>query len=366
VGIVAFQLAANYSVVQFAKIVKNTVPTKSVGNLVSAGSQAIDLALEPLPYGSYGFSADELVWVDAATRDQQLEDMKAAGASWVRIDMQWYVVQPSDANTYDWTVYDRAIDAINKHNLRPLVILDYAPAWAAIAGCRPTSRHKCAPADPHVFATYASAAAVRYTKHGVVSWEIWNEPNSPVFWFPRVDAGAYANLLKAAYPAIKKVSPNSTIVTAGLRAATSSGDISPHDYVAALYDSGAQPYFDAIGAHPYSYPALPLEMSDRNGWTQMLAVRDIAVAHGDAGKKIWMTEVGASTGGPHPITEYRQTQIVDQVTSLHNSYDWAGPLFWYDYKDLGTDRSTGHNFFGLVRRDGSHKSAYDSYLRAAK
>ena len=326
--------------------------------------RALRFIPRPTPPSHYGFSANEIVWMGANQRDQRLTDMKAAGAGWVRLDMQWYVVQPSNAATYDWSVYDRTIDAINRHGLRALVILDYAPAWAASSGCRPSSRHRCAPADPQVFATYAAAAAARYTPRGVNSWEIWNEPNAPSFWYPRVDAAGYAAVLKATYPAIKRINKNATVITAGLRASNSSGDVSPYDYMTALYAAGARPYFDAIGAHPYSYPLLPSISAARSGWTQMLKIHDIAASQGDAAKKIWITEVGAATGGPHPISEALQARIVTEAAQLRNSYPWAGPLFWYDYQDLGRSQSTDENFYGLVRWDGSHKPAYDSFVQA--
>jgi len=350
----------------YAAITRLPAPLGPLGRKVVPGSLPSAVASTVTVSHNYGFSAGELVWMDAARRDRQLDDMKAAGASWVRIDMQWYVVQPSNANTYDWSVYDRAIDAINRHNLRALVILDYAPAWAAIGGCKPSLSHKCAPADPQAFATYAAAAAARYTPRGVKSWEIWNEPNSPTFWSPGVDVIGYADLLKATYPAIKQVNINATVITGGLRAAATGADISPYNFIAALYNAGAKPYFDAIGAHPYSYPLLPSTAADANGWGQMLKIHNIAIAEGDAAKKIWITEVGASTGGPHPITEAHQAQILGEALQLGRSSAWVGPFFWYDYKDLGTNRATGENFFGLVRFDGSHKPAYDSFVQAAR
>ncbi|MET0779705.1 MAG: cellulase family glycosylhydrolase [Candidatus Saccharimonadales bacterium] len=315
---------------------------------------------------SYGFSANEVVWMDAGRRAQQLDAMKAAGVTWVRIDMQWYTVQPSNANSYDWSVYDRAIDAINQHGLKTLAILDYAPAWAATNGCRPNISHKCAPADPQAFATYAAAAASRYTARGVTSWEIWNEQNSPRFWYPTVDATAYANLLKATYPAIKKVNPTATVITGGLKSADAEDDINPADYMLAVYNAGGQPYFDALAAHPYTYPDLPSQPTRSNGWMQMLQIYDVAVSQGDATKQIWMTEVGATTGGPHPVSDNLQAQIVDDAIRLHNSYSWAGPLFWYDYQDLGTNPAKGEDFYGLVRANGSRKPAYTSFILALR
>lgn len=341
--------------------IKNKPSVKDATTKSDTPQPANPTHVEP---NNYGFSANELVWMDTGPRDQQLADMKAMGVGWVRIDMQWYVVQPAGPDTYNWAVYDQAIDAINKHGLRALVILDYAPAWAAV-DCKPNSRYKCVPADPKTFATYAAAAAARYTSRGVTSWEIWNEPNSPKYWHPRANAASYAELLKATYPAIKKVNPEATVITGGLRSSTGYGDVSPHGFVESLYAAGAKPYFDALGVHPYSYPALPSAASEKNGWTQMLKIRDIAVSQGDADKKIWITEVGATTGGPHPVTEARQEQIAHETVRLRSSYPWAGPLFWYDYKDLGT-KWAAENFFGLVRTDGSRKPAYKGFLEAIR
>jgi len=319
----------------------------------------------PVPPDNYGFSAGELVWLSDAQRSRQLEAMKATGARWVRFDMQWYVVQPSNANTYNWSIYDRTIDAIKQHGLNALAILDYAPAWAAMYGCVPNVNHKCAPADPQTFAAFATAAARRYTPQGVTGWEIWNEPNAPTYWYPRVNASDYAALLKATYPAIKKVNPKATVITAGLRSTTTTGSLDQLDYITDLYAAGGGPYFDALGAHPYSYPALPSATTYANGWTQMLALHDIAASHGDAGKKIWMTEVGAATGGPHPVSENRQAQIIAEAMRLRDSYPWAGPLFWYDFKDLGT-RYVTEDHYGLVRPDGTPKPAYHSFVEAIK
>lgn len=318
------------------------------------------------PPNNFGFSAGELVWMNDVQQARQLDNMKSTGVGWVRIDMEWYVVQPSSTSTYDWSAYDRAIDAIHQHSLKALVILDYAPAWAAIDGCKPSSRHQCAPADPMAFAAYAAAATARYTSDGVTCWEIWNEPNAQRFWYPGANAAAYAELLKVTYLAIKQINPNATVITGGLASTVSRGTIASPDYMAAFYQAGAEPYFDAIGAHPYSYPLLPTNSAEWNGWTQMLKMRAIAVAQGDATKKIWMTEVGASSGGPHPVSEGLQAQNVEEAVSLHNSYPWAGPLFWYNYQDLGTNRSVSTDFFGLVRADGSPKPAYTTFVQAIR
>ena len=59
-------------------------------------------------------------------------------------------------------------------------------------------------------------------------------------------------LLQAAYPAIKLVQPDSTVLAAGLSPAV--GVDAPPNFVNDMYIAGAKGYFDAIAMHPYVYP----------------------------------------------------------------------------------------------------------------
>jgi hypothetical protein len=145
-----------------------------------------------------------------------------------------------------------------------------------------------------------------------------------------------------------------------------------------MYDNGAASYFDAVSDHPYTFPLPPSE-HNLGAWAEMSAthtnLRGIMIAHGDASKKIWITEYGAPTGGPGPVatvakpdtpnawhvTEDLQTTVLNQAVSLYKTYDWVGPFFWYSYKDAGTSSDSNENFFGLVRADDSHKPAYDAF-----
>ncbi|MEK7623511.1 MAG: hypothetical protein AAB408_02465, partial [Patescibacteria group bacterium] len=96
----------------------------------------------------------------------------------------------------------------------------------------------------------------------------------------------------------------------------------------------------------------------------------------DTAKLIWITEVGAPTGGPGAIagvddykfgqspdhvTESLQAVILREAIDRHQQYKLVGPLFWYSYKDLGTSKQTNENWFGLIRYDGTPKPAYDIF-----
>lgn len=96
------------------------------------------------------------------------------------------------------------------------------------------------------------------------------------------------------------------------------------------------------------------------------SLRSIMVDHGDQDKKIWVTEYGAPTGGGSAaVDELRQGDILKEAYTLFSSYESAGPLFWFKYKDLCIDTLLYECWHGLVRHDGSKKSAYFTYQRLA-
>jgi hypothetical protein len=96
------------------------------------------------------------------------------------------------------------------------------------------------------------------------------------------------------------------------------------------------------------------------------SLRSVMTDNGDAGKQIWATEFGAPTNGPAEsfVSEQAQATAVTRAFQLFGSYKWAGPLFWYSERDLGTAATTRENFFGVLRNDFSPKPAFDAYKAA--
>lgn len=320
--------------------------------------------------------------LSAAQLAQRLDGIKATGARWVRLDFDWSLIQPDASSSYDWSTYDAIVAAIAKRNLSVLGILDYTPAWARPAACQ--SSPQCAPKDPEQFAAFASSVAKRYAPWGVHHWEVWNEPNNPSFWQPAAQPADYTALLRATYGALHTADANAYVITAGLSPqATGNGAYAPYDFLAAIYQDGAHGYFDAVGDHPYTFPLSPASNAD-HAWAQMAdathSLRSLMVQNGDSAKKIWITEFGAPTGGPGPVSTVQnpnlaaQPYVVDQALQaklltdalrLYSGYSWAGPFFYYTYQDPGTDPSTNENFFGLITAGGAHKPAYDVFRAAA-
>ena len=306
----------------------------------------------------------------------ELNGIKALGATWVRYDIQWNNVEPTEGQ-FNWGDYDRVVSAVAASGLHSLVIIDYTPSWAAISGC---NSFACEPASANTYGQFAAAVVSRYGPDGVRDWEIWNEPNNAGYFAPRADPTGYSNMLAAAYTSIKTVQPSATIVSGGLSpAATDGTNMSPPDFLSAVYSAGGGAYFNVVGDHPYTYPVTAAYPNPSDAWGQMSEMHTIMTAHGDGSKQIWITEYGAPTGGPgnvaltnsysynaDHVSESLQSEMVSDFFSQARSLPWVGLKMWYTYQDSGTSPDTNENFFGLLRYDGSQKPAYATFQQLAR
>ncbi|MCW3036522.1 MAG: glycoside hydrolase family 5 [Actinobacteria bacterium] len=327
---------------------------------------------------SYG---DTLAGLSPAQLARTLDDAVTLGVGWIRVDLSWADVQGRSPSSDEWGAFDRIATAAQERNLDVVAILAYTPAWARPTGC---SSEKCAPADPASFAAFASDAVRRYAPLGVRTWEVWNEPNLTGFWKPQPSVPDYLRLLKATVPAIRAVDPGATVIAGSLAAGRMvNGDVTPFDYLNALGAAGGLGLVDAVGYHPYSFPLPPLDTQAPNAWagiaTTQPSLHGVLSAQGFGDMKIWVTECGAPTGGPgdrSTTLDYTRNPAPDHVSEdlqaliamgslrFAKTSTAVGGLFWYSYKDLGTNRSDRENFFGLRRFDDSPKPSYWSFKQA--
>lgn len=288
-----------------------------------------------------------------------LDDVVKTGMWAVRVDVDWTRVEPQRGQR-DWSSIDRVVDAVVARGLCPLALVTYAPDWAA--NHPDATGGYWAPTDPETFAAFAADAARRYGPH-VGVWEVWNEPNTVKFFHPKPDPAAYGALLAATYRAVKAVDPDATILSGGLAPAEDNGsDISPLTFLKALYDRGANHYFDAFAIHPYTYPALPNDpaTSSWNTAQRMWQMRAVMVDGGDSGKSTWITETGAPTGtGRRAVSEQVQADTLRMTLAMAENTPWIGSAFVYAMRDSGTDTADIEQNFGILRHDFTAKLAYD-------
>jgi hypothetical protein len=290
---------------------------------------------------------------------REMDGMVATGATWLRIGFQWSALEPKAPGQYSWKHLDDVVRWANERGLRFVANVSYTPTWARPAGCNDMA---CQPADPDQYARFMGALVRHYSPMGVKHYEVWNEPNTYYYWKPRPNPAQYTQLLDKAYTQAHAADPDVTIlagVFAPARDNEAGTTMNPRTFLNGMYQAGAARHFDALSFHPYSGNVDPRTAAY---WNMMTGVGPDLVAimssHGDAGVKIWGTEMSYSTGiGPKAVTELEQARLLRLAIEEWRTHDWAGPLFFFTYRDIGTNAWNINENFGLVKRDFTPKLA---------
>jgi hypothetical protein len=298
----------------------------------------------------------------ASQQAAALANMKSIGLSWVRADADWSWLEP-EQGTFNWAPLDQEVQSIEAAGMNADLIIDDTPPWARNSAADQLWGE---PASASAYATFAGEVAARYGPMGVKTYEIWNEENTQLFWYPAPNPSLYTSMLKDAYAAIKAVEPNATVLSGGLAPAADdgAGDIAPIEFLQDMYADGAQGSFDALGDHAYSYPTLPDTEEPYSGWSQMdqtsPSLRSVMVANGDGNKQIWITEIGAPSAGPDGVGTAAQAEEVTQAVAGAKAAPWIGAEFFYTYEDAADNP----DYFGFLNADGSAKPAWSALATA--
>lgn len=283
--------------------------------------------------------------------------MKNAGVGMVRMDFLWQDIEP-ERGCFDFAKYDRIVDILNANGIGILGILDYAADWAS-----PEKAWNVPPADNSAFIAFARATAGRY-KGRVRYWEVWNEPDSPVYWKAQDGLVAYSGLLKDTYRALKEIDPGCRVINGGLTNELCN--------VNRLYDNGCREYFDALNIHIFENPVSA--GADKRLAAYVKACAKVMKRNGDGGKKIWVTEIGCPGVLPGNKSkqwwlganpgEKEQAAWVAQALGILLAHPQVEKVFWAFFRDTNSHWKDGTDYLGLVRNDFSRKPALGSYERA--
>jgi GH35 family endo-1,4-beta-xylanase len=291
---------------------------------------AADAAPAVIPPAGYGFGdGAQMTWLSADDVNRELDAVANTSATWFRVLIPWTQIETAKGQ-YNWGQTDLVINAARARNLKVLGVIAYSPDWAKAPGTYFTAP----PDNAADYADFAAAVVKRYGA-GVSNWQLWNEPNLPLFFggSPR-NAPKYTELVKAAYPAIKAAQPGGTVVLAGFSRLP--GEESPPAFLTQMYALGAKGTFDAAAAHPYVFPT-GLAANPENGWSDVPALHDVMAANGDGGKKIWMTELGAPTSeDADGVSQQEQAKQITDVLAAAAATGYSGPAFIYSIRDTDT------------------------------
>ncbi|MFQ5856051.1 MAG: O-antigen ligase family protein [Anaerolineae bacterium] len=291
-------------------------------------------------------------------RKRILSQLDSDGFRWIRQVLPWDRVE-SRPGQYAWSPWDQIVEDVARHDLSLILVIDQTPAWARTTVRQPfdTAQDKAQdtapdadpralPADPADLASFVGAVVDRYGSR-VAALEIWREPNLQPYrhendnWTGGPDPAQYVAYLRAAYKAAKAINPAITVLNAGLAPTTENSRraMSDVDFLEAMYDAGAAPYFDALAARPLGFWSGP---DDRRvdarvlNFSRLLLLREIMVRHGGADKAVWAVEFGwnalpADWSGPPPPwgtddPEKQARRTVEAVRRAQAEWPWMGPM----------------------------------------
>ena len=340
-----------------------------LGGLLAVAAVAV--AVAPAQGAESGINVALNQTVDGPSNAQRLR------VGWARMFVGWAAGEPSARGGYDRFYLDRVaadVRAFHARGVKVLLALQTTPGWAA----GPRGAGPAPPGNANDYARFA-AELVRLT--GPDALEIWNEQDSETFWRGAPDPAGYAALLRATYPVVKGVDPTVTVVTGGMVG-------NNYEFLQQLYAAGAAGSFDAVGVHtdtaclvtsPKEYYREPNGRVGRFSFTGYREVHNVMAANGDAGKGVWMTEIGWNTGSrkanscrdgavagtrPEGVGERTQARFLKLAYQCLAGDPEVRVALWFSLQDVGTGAGYGDHL-GLIRRGGKRKPAYRA-MRAVR
>jgi Na+-transporting methylmalonyl-CoA/oxaloacetate decarboxylase gamma subunit len=259
----------------------------------------------PATMDSPAFGIQAFLWWRPEVAHRDLGLIRDAGFTWVKQWFAWRDIEGKGKGQYDWSTADRVVDQVEEFGLKLIVRVDKEPDWAGPP-----------PGNSDHFTDFISALATRY-RGRIHAYQVWNEPNLAREWGNKPpNAQEYTGMLQKAYQAVKQADPNAIVVSAGLAPTTelSQRAVPDSQFIQAMYNAGAKPYFDMLGAHGAGYRAPPEKdpgevANDPNYYNvgdpncpgpacriycfrHVEDLRQIMVDNGDASKRVVVLEFG--------------------------------------------------------------------------
>jgi hypothetical protein len=349
------------------------------------GSGSGELAPEGVPRAFWGVvSGTEL-------SEDELAQMGDANVGTLRELFLWPEIEPRTDDAYDWSKVDPLVAGAAENGMEVLPFVYGTPAWT-VGDCLGYDALKCQRIPPleskqarEAWQDFLRDLVARYGPGGsfwsdesdgydpqevpITRWQIWNEPSSVTYFRPQPSAERYADLVQLSHEAITEVDPNAQIVLGGLfgepRGATADDGVA-WEYLRSLYEvDGIEDQFEVVAMHPYAASTEEIEVQ----FDRILEVIDQA---GDAGARIWVTELGWGSAEPSPDAplvkgpDGQKELLEDSFELLRANRDpWRlEGVIWYQWKDL-PEAFKGCVFCassGLLEQAGEPKPSWDAFL----
>ncbi len=324
-----------------------------------------------------GIISEDTFYAAPTYRENMLGAQARLGIGTIRQVFDWASIETVPGR-FNFGTTDGYVAATAKHHITLLPILFDAPSFRSSAPRRGAKRGFYPPRRNADFGRFAAAAARRYGPEGsfwrthrslprepIRAWQIWNEPNLPIYWASGPNPGKYVGLVRAARSALKRVDRHAEIVTAGLPESKIGKPL--YAFIAGMYRAGGRSAFDTLAVHPYAHTVGSM-------YSKLLRVRGLMNAAGHRRGRIWVTEFGWADKAPannRGFTEgtfgqaARISGAIAMFSRQRRHLNLRGFVYynWHDEPPYG-----GGDFWGLhtglLYQDGTPKPARDAFARA--
>jgi polysaccharide biosynthesis protein PslG len=329
-----------------------------------------------LPSGFIGLTAEDIFFASPGYRNAQLSTQASARVRLIRQSFDWRAIETSPG-VYDLRFYDRYVLNLAARGIRVLPILFNAPSFHnGTTRTRPTFP----PRSNSSMARFAQVLVRRYGPQGTLwaqnpgapklaigAWQIWNEPNLPVYWRGRPNARSYAKMVSTVGGAIRKVDRRAEIVSAGLPPSTQRGAVRLTKYITQLYRARLGRSISSLAINAYA-------RNSRELGRLLKSVRKLINRRGGRRDKLWITELGWATSGPR--SRFR-LGVGGQARQISSSYSLIRKqrrrlglrgVVYFSWKDLPRYAPLYQDLWGLhaglLNANGTPKRGFHAFKSA--
>ena len=276
-------------------------------------------------------------------------------------------VQPFSSAEANFSASDILVAGAAAAGINVLPFVYEAPSWAVPGYGFPVASAKAPKTLPvktgaqrTAWANFLKLVVARYGPGGsfwvanptlpaspIRTWQIWNEENFKYF-VVRPNPADYGKLVNVSYTAIKSVDPGAKLILGGMFARPGEAKLKvkppqayfASDFLEQLYSTtpGIKTKFSGVALHPYtaSYQQLTPDIEE---------FRSVLKANHDAGKKLWITEIGWSSEPKSPGDSFAKGPK-GQVTQLNGAFKL--------FKSQGGEMEAAADLLVLGRRPAGH------------
>jgi hypothetical protein len=282
-------------------------------------------------------------------KDFQL--MKELGIDVLRCSLGWDDYEPAQGQ-YDFGWLKDFVRLAAQHGIKLRPYIGYTPRWAAAAGSADGMDWNNPPADYRDWYRFVYQLAYSLRDYpNVLSYEIYNEQNAPLWWDGSI--AQYKEALRHAALAVRTADPDAQVILGGF--------VLPDvDWLRSITQSGHARYYDITPFHAYpeTWTSSDVVVENYLDARYREFVRDNKTL-GEA-EPIWINEMGfATTPGK---SELDQANWWARAVSTFLADPYIEHIGVYEIKDLPLGKESigdeKNHYLGLTRADRTKKLAF--------